>query len=183
MNPRTLIITALLAGQLTACSFTPEPGPDSVFYSPPVGSQLRLNVAITIPAHDTDIYIQDGKVQSSYWSVDAYYPHCNFELRTRTAVARQVEPDTFIITRVVRDIENVLLNNPVRVAGFGSGDTAPPHEDYMVIMDLRSDTQSDVMRMTCQHWEDPNEGNHLTINEMRKALGKLFTLTLASNKR
>ena len=170
-------VICLLVASLSGCAYQPPKDVNSTFYSPPAGSKLQLHSALTIPANNTEVYIQDGKVISSYWSIDAYYPNCNFELRERAEVKRRVQPDTFTIFRVVRNTENVMLGTPTVVASSSSGNGAP-NVDFMIIMDLHSERQPGVMRITCRQWEDPSDGNHLSIVQIRKTLGDLFTLRL-----
>ena len=174
-----LTLVSLLIISLGGCAYQPPKDINSSFYSPPVGSRLQLHATLTIPANDTQVRIQNGKVISSSWVLDAYYPNCNFELRERAEVARTIQPDTFIISRVVRDTENVMLHSPVIIAR-SSGDGAPS-VDYITIMDLYSARQPDVIRLTCQHWEDPSDSHHLSIRQIRKTLGDLFTLKLSDN--
>jgi hypothetical protein len=167
-----LLSLTLVAG----CQYVPPRDIGSPFFSPPAGSQLRLTRPLTIPANDAGVFIQYGKPQYSVWQPDRYYPSCDFELRTRSSHERVVEPDTFTVTRTVRETENVMLA-PAIVASHDTGNGAP-HENYMTILYLHSDKQPDVFRMTCQHWEDPSDAQHLTIKQIRQALGDLFTLTL-----
>lgn len=174
-----LTLVSLLVINLGGCAYQPPQDINSSFYSPPVGSQLRLHEILTIPANDTQIRIQNGKVIRSSWDLDAYYPNCDFELRKRAEVARTIQPDTFIISRVIRDTENVMLHSP-RIVARSSGNGAPS-VDYITIMDLSSARQPDVMRLTCQHWEDPSDSHHLSVKQIRKTLGGLFTLTLAES--
>lgn len=175
MKTTLLIFSLMLAG----CQYVPPRDIDSPFFSPPAGSQLRLTRPLTIPANDAGVFIQYGKPQYSVWQPDRYYPNCDFELYSRASHERVVEPDTFTVTRTVRGIDNVMLA-PAVVASSDTGNGAP-HENYMTVLYLHSDRQPDVFRMTCQHWEDPNEGDHLTVKQIRQALGDLFILELAGN--
>lgn len=175
------IFLLLLSLALAACQYVPPRDIDSPFFSPPAGSLLRLTRPLTIPAHDAGVNIQDGHAQYSSWRLNRYYPHCNFELHTRANQERVIEPDTFTVTRTVRETENALLA-PAIVAGFGGSGDGPPNENYMTVLYLHSDRQPDVFRMTCQHWEDPSEGNHLTVQQIRQALGDLFILTIAGSE-
>jgi len=176
-----LFIFVLVTIGLSSCSYQAPKDPNSSFYAPPVGSQLILHRAITIPANNTEVRIQNGKVIQSSWDLDTYYANCHFELREIANVERTVQPDSFNVTRVHRDTENVMLNTPTVVASAGAGNGGPPLVDYMTIMDLYSARQPEVMRISCQHWNDPNDGEHLNINQIRKTLGDLLTLTLASD--
>jgi hypothetical protein len=50
--------------------------------------------------------------------------------------------------------------------------------NYATLMYLNSDKQKDVYRLTCQHWEDVMDDRHLTISQMRGAMGDVFTLEI-----
>lgn len=175
-----LFTFSLLIISLGGCAYQAPKDINSTYYAPPVGSSLLLNSAITIPANDAHARIQNGKVVTSYWmGVDAYYPNCSFELYSRAEVERVIEPDTFIITRVVRETENVRLQLPAVVASGGVAGGGVTDTESITIMNLKSDKQPEVMRMSCQHWDDPNEATHLNIKQIRKTLDPLFTLTLS----
>lgn len=169
---------SLLIVSLAGCAYQPPKDVNSTFYAPPVNSTLQLNTSITIPANELQVHIQDGKINTSYWDLDPYYPNCTFELQNKAEVERVIEADTFIITRVIRDTEDVRLHLPAIVASSGSGGGAPPNVDSITVMYLKSAKQPEVMRMSCQLWDDPNEAAHLSITQIRKTLAPLFTLQL-----
>jgi len=179
MSRATQSITiGLLVVSISGCAYQPPKDVNSTFYAPPTGSTLRLQSPISIAPNEGKVLIQDGKIVTSYWGVDAYYPNCTFELRNNAEVERIVEPDNFIITRVSRDTEDVMLHLPAIVADSGSGGGGPPNTESITIMDLKSEKQPEVMRMSCQQWDNPNEATHLSIEQIRKTLDPLFTLDL-----
>jgi len=176
------IFSLLAVAALSSCSYQPPKDVNSSFYAPPVGSQLTLHRAITLPANSFYIRIQDGHIINSTWDIDTYYANCDFELRNQASVERTIQADTFNVSRVYRDTENVMLSNPTVLASrISVNDGGPPLVNYMTMMDLYSPRQPDVLRMSCQHWNDPNDGEHLSIIQIRKTLGALFSLTLASD--
>ena len=177
--PRQLLLLTSLLGLLAGCQSAPVKDIHSPFYAPPVGSILQLHTPIDMPANELSVIIQYGKIQPSSWQLDQYAPHCDFELRDRHGSSPRVEPDRFVITRVIQDTENVLLT-PLQLAGLGANG-APPLEEYQVIMYLHSDKQPNVFRMTCKHWSDPNDAEHLSIVKIREALGKMFSLVLVDD--
>ena len=62
------------------------------------------------------------------------------------------------------------------VFGAGAeGDGGSP-ETYATHLYLRSARQPDVYQLTCQQWGYPPQGEHVSINDMRRALGTVFTL-------
>ena len=104
-----------------------------------------------------------------------------FELYTISDKARVVKPDTFVISRIVDQSEDVTTGWPTYAAlgmGVVIGD-GPVHLTFATTMYLESRIQPDVYRMTCKRWDWPSIGEYLSINEMRQALGDYFTLTLA----
>lgn len=169
----------LAAGLITACDNSQlVRDEDSQFFSVPLGSTFTLNTEITIQPDNTSVYLQYGKIEPTS-NIDFYKPHCKFELYTISEKARQVKPDTFVVIRIVDQREDVSIAWP-RYAAFGMayGD-GPVHLTYSTTMYLESSIQPDVFRMECKRWDWPADGEFLSINEMRQALGDYFTLTLA----
>lgn len=151
---------------------------DSQFYSVTPGATFTLHREITIQPDNTSVLLQNGKV-GAVRDIDFYKPNCKFELFTISEEARVVKPDTFVVTRIVDQAEDVSLTWPTYAAfGMAFGD-GPVHLTFSTTMYLESRLQRDVFRMTCKRWDDPNHGEYLSINEMRQALGDYFTLTLA----
>jgi hypothetical protein len=182
-----LFVLLLLSG----CQSTFIEYRQSSFAIPPVGSTLQLHQELTIPAGKAAVTIQDGAIQTSSWRLDQYRPHCEFELNSVSETARHVAPQTFTIIRALRDFENVMRDQPVRLAGrgqfsgvLGKTDTGngSPMENNMLIMYLRAESDIDVLRMTCQVWIDPATDNDISIADVHGALGGLFTLKLAGKK-
>ncbi len=158
---------------------------NSPFYAPPAGTTVTLNQSITIPGERTAVYLQGGEVRT-FNEVGKYYPHCKFELRTRAPTARELQPDTFAVERVNRETAvswSGIAAPQLAAAGVGivfgtgaEGDGGSP-ETYATHLYLRSARQPDVYRLTCQQWAYPAQGEHVSINEMRRALGAIFTLS------
>lgn len=163
---------------LVACESEPIRDENSQFYSVPLASEFVLNREITIPADNTSVYLQYGKIAASR-DVDFYMPHCKFELYTISTKSRVVKPDTFLVIKIVDRREDVSVGAP-RYAGLGiSYSNGPLHMTYSTAMYLESNMQPDVFRLDCKRWDDPAIGEYLSINEMRGALGDYFTLKLA----
>ncbi len=185
-------VTALaLVLLISACQTAGYQGDEnSPYYLVPAGSRLVLNRAITVPENDVGVYIQNGEVARSFWGVKSHYPHCALDLRRRLDTAQTVQPDEFTITRVTQetvysvhaDFTRLARLPFVHVADTDQGDGAS-YEIYATIMTLRSERQPDVLRLTCAQWQYPPLQRHVTINEMRKTLGDLFTLRLAGKDR
>ena len=172
---------------LAACASNDVKDEDSVFYAVPKGSVLSLNQEITIAGDQVAIYVQDGQVMP-YQDINKYRPNCKFEIYTMSEQPRGVQPDRFEIIRVVDDIESSEMKKSVQLASLvlpeGDNDLAMwllDHSlvfNYATMMYLKSDKQTDVYRMTCQHWEAVADDKHLSITQMRQAMGEIFTLKL-----
>jgi hypothetical protein len=164
---------------LTACTNSQQiRDEDSQFFSVPLRSTFTLHTEITIPPDNTSVYFQFAKVVPVS-NIDFYKPHCKFELYSISEQARQVRPDTFVVTRIVDQREDVSVKWP-RYAGLGLARVdGPVHLTFSTTMYLDSGLQPDVFRMNCKRWDWPAIGEFLSINEMRQTLGDYFSLTLA----
>ncbi len=177
LRTAAVLLCALLLG---ACQTTAQRGPDSPWYPPPVGSTLTLKVPLTIPPEQVSLYFQDGKLLRGSGR-DQFRPWCKFEHRLRVPEPIEVLPDTFTVTRVERRIDQV-LGMPAPAPAFRRvflhlEDDSPSHLTYATRLYLSSPRQPDVLRLTCGHWEDGTPSSrHLTLNEMRAALGESFSL-------
>ena len=172
-------IGVLVALMLTACeSSQTVRDEDSQYFSVSPGATFTLNTGITIQPNFTSAYLQFGNIEP-VGNIDFYKPHCKFELYTISEVARQVRPDTFVVTRIVDQSEDVSVEWP-RYAALAMGAYGGPmHLTFSTAMYLESSMQPDVFRITCKRWDWPATGEYLSINEMRQALGDYFTLMLA----
>jgi len=105
-----LLLTALLlmAMLLAACVRNETEDESSPFYSVAVHSVLKLNQSLTIAGGQVAIYVQNGKVILSD-DIDIYNPNCKFEIYTMSDKPRTVDADSFLVTKVVNDIESTSL--------------------------------------------------------------------------
>ena len=174
--------TLLLTLALTACHTTYDGNENSPYYVVPPGSRLALNQTLTIPAEQVGVWLQDGRVIAPN-DTRMYYPHCKFESRRRLPTAQTIAPDEFIVTRITRALMHSVRipaasDRLLAAFGFGIniGGDGPSVQTFATRMDLGSDRQPDVMRLTCGQWGYPYDGRHVTIAEIRGALGILFDL-------
>ncbi len=164
---------------LSACHSWTAHNPVPAFAAISAGAKLTLNRDLTIPAGRASVFLQGGQLVT-YAELNGYHPHCRFELRTIKDVAQTVTADTFVIERVRRDVvHSVGTDGAQRVRAFDH-DGGPTFVVYATMLDLRTPAQPDVLRLTCGQWDDPYRATHLTVDEMRKALGGIFTLALAA---
>ncbi|VAW53520.1 hypothetical protein MNBD_GAMMA06-736 [hydrothermal vent metagenome] len=173
-------LVAALSAALAACSASNIKNENSVFYAVPVGSTLQLNQQLEIQGEQVAVYAQKGALKQ-YNEVDFYVPNCKFEIYTMNEQPRTVEQDIFEIIKVVDDIESSALQKNTKLAVLEGGVTLGILDrssvfNYATLMYLKSEKQKDVYRMTCQHWEDIMDDRHLSIQQMRDAMGEIFTL-------
>jgi len=167
---------------VSACSINDIKDEDSVFYAVPVGSTLVLNQQLNIRGDQVAVYLQNGELMQ-YDEVNFYLPNCKFEIYTMSEQPRTVQADIFEIIKVEDDIESSSLQKSTRLAALDNALTFAMLDrsymfNYATLMYLNSEKQKDVYRITCQHWEDVMDDRHLTIKQMRQAMGDVFTLNL-----
>ena len=143
------------------------------------GQILQLTQSLAIPPEKAAVFFQFGKVISPKL-VDQWAPSCRLVVQNLSENERIIQPDEFAIIRI--DYETYLASTkPIWLAsrGFGaisdSGAT-PIAEVYATQFLLKSDKQPLVKRLICKHWEDPYNGNHLTIQQIRQTLGSIIEI-------
>ncbi|MFO8025968.1 hypothetical protein [Thiohalophilus sp.] len=181
-----LFLVFPLLGLLGACQAPPF-SPDSPLTGVPVQSTLILHEPLTLPPRTVSLWFQNGKQQKES-NLDRYYPHCKFETLRMQDVSKIVQPDTFVIHKVVRwddyATQPVQLAHNRFISGLTPGDSdgGLSHVNTATEMFLRSGRQPDVYRLVCSQWEDAAEANHVTINQIRRVLGEIFTLKLPEKR-
>ena len=185
------VLVLIFAFGLAACQTTYIGNEDSPAYVVPTGSRAILNRALTIPPDRAGVYLQDGQVVAP-GQIRSYYPHCKLEARRPLGAAQTVNPDEFVITRVSRvwanavDAGTVLYadaSRALRMRASSDQDSGPSIRAFVTNMDLRSDKQPDVSRLVCAQWGYPHEDRHVTLKEIRRALGDVITLRLADARK
>jgi len=187
---RTILLAAVML--LTACQTAYEGyegNVNSPYYLVPAGSTLVQHQALVIPPNRAGVSLQGGQVLPLS-QINQYHPYCKFEvLRVRDA-AQAVRADSYVIKKVVQEITDTVDTGRIRLAALSIGmgvlareKDGASMETYATRLYLRSDKQPDVYRLSCGQWAFPATGQHVTIREMRVALGGVFTLRLAANKR
>ena len=168
---------------LTACATEPYPV-SSPYYQIPPGSQVILKQALTIPPNQARSYIQYGKVIRAK-DKEKYYPHCWFLSWKALDTAQTIKPDSFTVLKTQKFEEVIQIHSPFMLAslhgsigtGFGIGmnqdDGGPTAVEYSTQLTIHSDAQPDIRQFVCSYWEDPVDGEHLTVAEIQKALGDI----------
>ncbi|WP_177418645.1 hypothetical protein [endosymbiont of Lamellibrachia barhami] len=167
-----IIALSLLAG---CAGFDRVSGGESDVYAmPPVGTTIVLKASLFVPAGQTRVYLQGGAVVSKA-KMDRYLPNCNFEIRTLSEDAQEIRPESFIVSRLQREMAQVvMLDAPLLVAGLNLAglDGGVPMVFRGVHLWISSDIQPEVMRLTCRGvLEDMIWARPPSIQEMRTAMG------------
>ena len=175
-----IVLSSLLSAACTQSGWVKQ-DTASHYYLPPTGTQVELKQALTIPPGRTRVFLQGGKVTQGF---DQYAPNCNFEIRTLSEQPQVISPEAFLVVKVQRLTEEVvLLSKPFRVAGMGFAGMDSDSGEPMIVRGVHlwfgSDTQPDVMRLTCRGgFDDPWRVDPPSINEMQTALGDYARLIL-----
>ncbi|MFV1992574.1 MAG: hypothetical protein ACC635_01605 [Acidiferrobacterales bacterium] len=186
---RFLIITTIYLSLLSCQTAVVQTGNVALGYSNyPLnitpGLKLKLNKAIVIPGETASLHIQDGEPKPQQLNpVENYRPYCVIEVRNRLAATQTIKPDIFTITRVFLNEEFVSLLPKIAsltmtasYPGLYLGAGGVTAVSYVTEIYLESDTQPDVVRLSCKQWDDPMVGGHLTLQEIKLALGELITI-------
>lgn len=149
-----------------------------------VGSTFVLHESLIVPGGHTRVFLQRGKVVSKV-QLNRYHPHCNFEVRTLSDGSARIEPDTFLVTDVEVDEEEIVSRpDPLRYASFANDndDGGVSLITLFVRHWLFSERQPEVMRLTCHGAFDvPFYARTPSIAEIREALGGRVTLNLVQD--
>lgn len=175
------LFVLLLPLLLTACQNFYTTSTASPFYRVPEGSQLTLLRPLVIPPYELKVYIQGELIAQG---ARRLYPYCVLELRDQQFTPQTVQPDTFTIIDVGRDIDYFAgLDQPDRLYAariitdaHGEG---PGLVTYATRLDLRSAQQPQVLSLTCAVLQDYDlTSQHLSIDQIRAALGPYFRLDI-----
>jgi hypothetical protein len=183
-----LLLSTILA---TACATRPIPVEDDPDYKLPAGAYLVLHKPLTIPADRRSVYIYRGAV-TPFSAIDIYYPYCQFRLRKISNQDRVVPPGRFEVVKTIKWDDYTDRRKLVprfargrtvdaRITGqISIGDGGPPTVAQATIIKLRSDTQPDIDDLVCRQWGDQGTVEHVTVRQMRSALGDIMTLSLGN---
>jgi len=180
-----LSLTAVVAACALPASNRPHEQP--AYRTVPVGTTLILKKEITIPAERYGRFFQGGQPVMSK-DVDQYHANCKLMVEHSSDTGQTVPPGSFIIRRI--QLEEFVQSRPVKLAavgfgigigtgvGLGVGDGSPGMGPYTTIFYLYSEKQPQVKRLICSHWEEAYDAEHLTVTQIRKALGDYFDLVV-----
>lgn len=175
---RRMLLSVLLV--LGACQSAPMAFDDhSASYPPPVGSRFTLKQELTIPAGSAHVDLQRGQPVSLH-QLNQYHPYCRLDVREVRETPQVLVPDEFVVKRVNRQTTDLVVQRSayLRVQQVSENDGGPTFMIYRTIFDLKSARQPQVRRLTCEQWDRPALGNHLSLKDIRAALGSYFDVVL-----
>jgi hypothetical protein len=185
---KALAISFTLALVLAGCQSNRPHTEASPYYGYPRGLGISLVKPLEIPPDSATVRLQYGRVVARN-GVEESQPHCIFEIATVRDTAQPVAPDSFAVTRIQRRVQT-FSGMPVfpyytdynMKVGWGDDDY-PSHLYYLTEFRLHSDRQPLVRSLTCQS-NQMAAGiaimRHLTLAEIRGALGDYFRLDIPS---
>jgi hypothetical protein len=98
-----------------------------------------------------------------------------------------VRPDEIVITRTVQEINQgastladtiLVARNSLGLSISDGAPSGPSIQSFSTRMELRSEKQPEISRLTCAQWGYPGIDRHVTISEIRRTLAGVFTLRL-----
>ncbi len=149
-----------------------------------VGSSVILHQALNIPAGHGRVFVQFGGVVAKV-KLDQYQPHCNFEVREISNGLEMIQPDSFTVTKVTADEEDVVRGPQLlRKASlrYSSDDMGTVMVTRFVHHMLYSVAQPQVIRLTCHGgFAEPWQVKAPSVSQIRRALGDIATVRLGGS--
>ncbi len=175
------ILAAGVLVVLGGCAIPGSSDPSSPYFAFGPGWQVQLHRTLTIPADAASVRLQQGSIVPRN-SVQAHEPYCVVELETVRSEPQVLQPGRFEAWQVTRSSDSIAAA-PAAISvtvGAQGHDTGPSFLYYKTEFRLRSDAQPAIRSLTCA-WDQMTPGNrpfmrHLTLDEMRRALGGWISL-------
>ncbi len=139
---------------------------------PPPGTQLEVTQELSIGG-GARLFMQRGEVRSRR-DISVMDPHCQFisnRPRSEFSEPLVIRPGIFTVENSYRRRDYTWAAE-LEFARIGS------NRNLSTIMELSSDTQQDIDRLTCLRWGTGVDSGFLTIEEMRSAMGGLVNINL-----
>lgn len=177
MKTFALLGLVLLGG----CAGLESPDPASPYYAYTSGWVVQLNRPLTIEPDAATVRLQYGRIVPRN-GVQEHDPFCVVELDTVRAEPQTLQPGRFEVWRVSRSVSpiTVMAKSPLIRARYIEDDGDPSFLYFITEFRLRDPAQPALRGMRCA-WNQMAPGNralmrHLTLNEIRWALGDWMTL-------
>lgn len=184
-----LFILMLSCHWLSACGPLTIKDTSTQSFLPIQRGVLELHQDVAIPPHRTRIFFQDGRLLSG---IDEYYPHCQLRVRDILEQTQMIQADRFTIDKVFGTLDEVVSNEPVRLAaadvshiagGGGGGGNGESRLMYSYFMALHSERQPQVTYFVCGGaFKEPAFTDYPSLQDIRTAMGDYATLKLDQNE-
>jgi hypothetical protein len=169
---------------LGGCGSLSSPNPDSPYYAYPPGWAVQLNWVLPIDPGSATVRLQYGRIVPRN-GVQEQDPFCIMEVNALSDQAQMLQPGRFEVLQVTRSVSDIMaaasnfISPGYLKAGFGGGD-APSFLYFITTFGLRDASRPNIRSLRCA-WNQMAPGNralmrHLTLDEMRQALGNWITL-------
>ncbi|MDP1924650.1 MAG: hypothetical protein Q8K57_07700 [Thiobacillus sp.] len=180
MKSIVLGLVVLLGG----CAGLQSPDPASPYYAYSPGWAVQLNQVLPIDPGAATVRLQYGRIVPRN-GVQEYDPFCIMEVNTVSRQVQLLQLGRFEVVQVARSVSEItaaaspLIRPGLMKTGLGGNDT-PSFLYYVTTFRLRDAAQPDVRSLRCA-WDQMAPGNrslmrHLTLDEIRSALGDWMTL-------
>lgn len=157
---------------ISGCATTPQ-SPQLI---PPPGTRIDVTQELS-SGGGARLYMQYGQIKPRR-DITVVEPYCQFvSTRPRSEFNEPlvVQPEVFTVKRSYRRLDYAWAE-AVEVAEIDS------NRDMSTIMELSSDIQPGIDRLTCLRWGSRWLDSYLTIAEMRDALGGLVQINLPGDQ-
>ena len=139
---------------------------------PPAGTQIEVTQELSIGG-GARLFMQRGEVRSRR-DISVMDPHCQFisnRPRSEFSEPLVIRPGIFTVENSYRRRDYTWAAE-IEFARIGS------NRNLSTIMELSSDAQEDIDRLTCLRWGTGGADGFLTIDEMRTAMGGLVKINI-----
>lgn len=153
MRNTALLLSALM---LPACQYMQSDDPSLLSFRVPEGSTLALNKEVNIPAGQTHVMFQSGRVTTAS---DRNLYHVSCRLNFRKFGPRTIQPEVFNIRRTEER------------EGWES---RPNFYFYTTEIYLDTKKGTDILKMECSTWAMPPSFN-FSYADIQQTLGDYFS--------
>ncbi|MCB1735499.1 MAG: hypothetical protein H6981_06635 [Gammaproteobacteria bacterium] len=165
---RKLITAAIASTLLAGCqSWSERIAEYDEIYSLKAGDHLVLETEILYPEGHARVKMQGYGVQGTR-GINEYYPYCELEVTTVSDGQFRLHPDRFEVSSFSRRILPWNLTGTPLVVASNDPDS---HSQITYVSDigLRSDTQPEVIKLSCRHVVEPDQRDFVTFAQMQEA--------------
>ena len=181
MRSGTTLLILLVLAAVGGCGSLNSPDPASPYYAYPPGWTVQLNQVLPIDPGAATVRLQYGRIVPRN-GVQEQDPFCIMEVNTLNNQVQLLQPGRFEVVQVTRSISSITAaaKSPLIKARFAFDDGSPSFLYFITEFRLHDPARPDVRSLRCA-WDQMAPGNralmrHLTLDEMRGALGSWITL-------